>query len=345
VPTRARVFALTASVVVLLPLAASAQTADVAAATSTPPSPPRAAQSGEASGTRIVSDPLYLPLKGQVFGVTAYSFARPTGQNFKDGSETSSFTSDDNAFAQTLAYGLSNRLTARVAFGYGVNERDSTAAATGDVTVGNARGFNDPTFSVTWRVIDEPASPLVLDVTGGYSPNLLTAIASGGVGEGSIARGGQNADIAFAVGHVARAFTLAGTVTTTYVGDQTTEQLSNGTATSAAAHWSYAAGVATQTRFTSRTSLDAGVSVGSAAGYTVVNLANGNSHTYAPPVTRSVNLALNYHFRPNQLVGALTYAYDNNTDATNTFTKAASDTAVKDRSGQTVGFRLLYAFQ
>lgn len=343
--TRACVLTLTATAAVLLPVAGFAQTADAGSAATTSPALAHAAPADETAGTRILSDPLYLPLRGQVFGLTAYSFARPTGENFKAGSETSSFTADDNTFAQTLAYGLTNRLTVRVAFGYGVNERDSTAAATGDVTVGNARGFNDPTFSVTWRVLDAPASPIVLDVTGGYSPDLLTAVASGGVGEGSIARGGQNADIAMAVGHVGRAFTLAGTVTTTYVGDQTTEQLSNGTSTSAAAHWSYAAGVATQTRLTSRTSFDAGLTVGSAAGYAVVNLTNGNSHTYAPPMTRSLGVALNYHFQPNRLVGAFVYSYDNNTAATNTFAKATSDTAVKDRSGHTVGVRLLYAFQ
>lgn len=294
--------------------------------------------------TRIVSDPLYLPVKNQVYGVTGYTFARPTGQNFKAGSETSTFTSDDNTFAQTVAYGLSNRLTVRLGFGYGVNERDSTAEATGDVTVGNARGFNDPTFSVTYRLLDEPSSPLILDVTGGYSPDWLTAIASGGVGEGTLARGGQNADVAIAIGRVARAFTIAGTVTSTYVGEQTTEQLSNGTSTSAAAHWSYAAGVATQTRLTSRTSFDAGVTVGSAASYTVLNLTNANSHTSEPPVTRSLNLALNYHFHPD-LVGAFVYAYDNNTDSANTFDKSTSDTKVKDRTGNTVGVRLLYAFR
>jgi hypothetical protein len=340
---------LTSIAVVLLPVAARAQSANVATpattSVSTPSEAPRPSQSTDLVETRVLSDPLYLPMKGQVFGATGYTFARPTGQNFKAGAETGAFTADDNAFAQTLAYGLTDRLTARIGFGYGVNARDSTADATGDVTVGDARGFSDPTFSVTYRLVDELRSPFILDVTGGYSPDLLTAIASGGVGEGTIARGGQNADLAFAVGHVARAFTLAGTVTSTYVGEQTTAQLSNGTSTSADGHWSYAVGVATQTRFTARASLDAGLTVGSAATYTVLNVTNGNSHTYTPPVTRSLNLALNYHFRPNQLVGAFTYAYDNNTDATNTFAKSSSDTKVRDRTGNTLGFRLLYAFK
>ena len=347
--TRLCVSTLTSIVAVLLPVAALGQTANTASpvttTVSTAPDAPRAAQSTELVETRVLSDPLYLPMKGQVFGATGYTFGRPTGENFKAGSETGTFSSDDNTFAQTLAYGVTNRLTARIGFGYGVNERDSTADATGDVTVGNSRGFSDPTFSVTYRLVDELTAPFILDVTGGYSPDLVTAVASGGVGEGSMGRGGQNADLAVTIGRVTRAFTLAGTVTTTHVGEQTTEQLANGTSTAAAAHWSYAAGVATQTRFTSRASVDAGVTVGGAANYTVLNLTNDNSHTYAPAVTRSLNLALNYHFQPNRLVGSLTYAYDNNTDASNTFAKSTSDTTVKDRTGNTVGFRLLYAFE
>jgi hypothetical protein len=312
----------------LLPIRASAQTA-----------------TSESTGTRIVSDPLYLPLKGEVYGATVYTFNRPTGDNFKAGSETSSFTADDHAVDQTFAYGVSNRLTLRLGFGYGVNERDSTAAATGDVTVGNARGWSDPAFSATYRLLDDTTSPLIVDLTGGYSPDLIDAKASGGAGTGTVARGGQNGNVGVAFGRVTRGFTVAGTVAGTYVGQQTTLQLANGTSTAADAHWSYAFGLATQTRFTARTSLGAGISVGSAAGYTVSNIDTGNSHTYGPPVTRSLNLAFNYHVVPSRVVVALAYSYDNNTDATNTFVKTTSDTAVKDRSGNTVGVRLMYAFR
>ncbi|MGH9410227.1 MAG: hypothetical protein ACRD1V_12320 [Vicinamibacterales bacterium] len=299
----------------------------------------------EAADTRIVSDPLFLPLKGQVYGATIYSFNQPTGENFKAGAETSSFTAGDHLVNQTLAYGLLDRLTLRLGFGYGVNERDSTTEATGDVTVGNARGWSDPTVSATYRLLDETSAPLIVDVTGGFSPDLIDAKASGGVGTGTIGRGGRNADLGVSFGRVTRGFTLAGTTAATYVGQQTTLQLSNGTSTSADAHWSYSVGLATQTRFTARTSLGAGVTVGSAADYAVSNVDTGKTHTYGAPLTRSLNLAFNYHVVPNRFVVAVAYAYDNDTSATNTFVKATSNTAVKDRSGSTVGVRLMYLFQ
>jgi hypothetical protein len=333
---------------ILLPLQAEAQSTGDAATTPTTaaaPQPSRTNATGDISDVRIISDPLYLPMKGQVYGMTGYTFDRPTGQNFKNGSQTSAFTADDHSFDQTLAYGITNRLTVRLGFGYGVNERDSTAAATGDVTVGNSRGFNDPTFSATYRVIDEPGSPLVFDVTGSVSPDFMTAKASGGVGEGTLARGGQNAGIGVEFGRVTHAFTLAGTVSATYVGQQTTFQLSNDTSTSADAHWAYALGVASQTRFTDRVTCDAGLTVGSAATYTVTNVDTTNSHVASPAVTRALNFAFNYHLVPNRVVVAATYSYSNNSDATNTFAKATSDTAVKDRSGNAVGVRLFYTFR
>jgi hypothetical protein len=331
---------------VLLPLQARAQgTAANTTGASAPTAPAPARTSPDTGQTRIISDPLYLPLRGQVYGVTGYTFDRPTGQNFRNGSETSTFTADDHSFDQTFAYGLTNNVTIRMAFGYGVNERDSTAMSTGDVTVGNSRGFSDPTFSATYRLLDQPSAPLIFDITGSYSPDVIASTASGGVGEGSIGRGGQNAGLGVAFGRVMDAFTIAGTVGATYVGAQSTTQLASATSTSSDAHWSYAVGLATQTRVTSRVSLDAGVTVGSAASYVVTNIDTLNSHTYAPPVTRTLNLAFNYQLSPNHVVAAVTYAYSNNTDATNTFDKATSDTAVKDRMGNSVGFRVLYAFR
>jgi hypothetical protein len=115
------------------------------------------------------------------------------------------------------------------------------------------------------------------------------------------------------------------------------------TSTSADAHWSYAVGLATQTRFTPRISVSAGVTVGTTASYTVSNIDTGNSHSYSPPITRSLNAAFNYHIVPDRIVVAVAYGYDNDTDATNTFAKATSDTAVKGRSGNSVGVRLMYA--
>jgi len=340
--------AILSSAITLLPQHAQAQTAAPSAqpASPSPSSPPSSQGSGsiDVVGARILSDPLYLPLQGQVYGATAYTLDMPKGDNFKAGVNTGSFSASDDLINQTFAYGVLNSLAIRVTFGYGSNSRDSTAATTGDVTTGNASGFNDPTFSVTFRPLDEPRSPVILDLTVSYSPNTFASETAGGTSNGTIARGGQATGLSFALGRVMKSFTIAGTAASTYDGAQTNELLSNGTSTASGAFWSYTFGLVTETRFTERVSLDAGVTVSTSASYAVSNVQNGNPRTYAPPSTRALNIAMNYHFRPNRLVGSFTYSYDNDTTSTNTFAKASSDTAVENRMGNVVGFRLLYAF-
>jgi hypothetical protein len=334
--------------VAVLPAHAQAQTAAqnaqpaTASPSSTPPS--QGGSSIDLTDTRILSDPLFLPRKGQVYGATAYTLDRPQGDNFKAGVNTGSFTSSDNLIDQTLAYGLLNNLTIRLTQGYGINNRDSTAAATGDVTTGSATGFNDPTVSATFRVLDEPRSPVILNLTASYSPDAFASEASGGGSDGTIGRGGQTAGLSFALGRVTKAFTVAATAASTHVGPQVTELLSNGTSSASTSYWSYNLGLATQTRFADRWSLDAGFGFATAGNYDVSNIETGNPHVYAPSSTHSLNLALNFHIQPNRLVGSVTYTYNGYTDATNTFAKAALDTAVENRMSNTVGVRLLYVF-
>ena len=186
--------AILSTAVTLLPGHAQAQTGaqNAQPATASPSSPPPSQGSAvDLSATRIVSDPLYLPSKGQVYGATAYTLNMPQGDNLKAGVPTSSFTASDNLIDQTVAYGLLNDLTIRISLGHGNNNRDSTAATTGDVTTGNSSGFNDPTFSATFRVLDQLRSPVIFDLTASYSPDAFDAKAAGGGLDGTIARGGE----------------------------------------------------------------------------------------------------------------------------------------------------------
>ena len=130
--------------------------------------------------TRIISDPFFLPLKGQVYGATVFTLNSPSGDSFKAGVQTGSFHSSNSLIDQTFALGVARDFTIRAAMGFASNHRDSTAMATGDVTTGNSSGFNDPTFSATLRILEQLRSPLILDLTASYSPNLIDATSSGG---------------------------------------------------------------------------------------------------------------------------------------------------------------------
>lgn len=316
------------------------------AQTPAPAAPDATQSSGDLNpiGTRIVSDPLFLPRAGQGYGMSAFALDQPTGTNLRAGVATGSFKASDTSFDQTFAYGVTNMFTIRVALGYATNTRDSTAATTGDVTVGNASGMNDPTFSATYRMLDEPQSPLIFDVTASYSPDLFASQASGNGLNGTVARGGQNSGFSLALGREMQSFTIAATMGTTYVGQQTTELLSNNTSTQSDAHWSYNVGLNTQTRFTDRVSLNLGVSYSTAGNYEVSNIQTGNPRTYDAPATTALTLAFNFHLVPNQLVGSVTYEYDTFSEANNIFVNPKADTSVNNRTGNVVGVRLAYTF-
>jgi hypothetical protein len=294
--------------------------------------------------TRIVSDPFYLPLKGEVYGATVYTLNSPKGDNFKAGVQTGSFQSSNNLIDQTLALGVARDFTIRAVMGYASNHRDSTSVATGDVTTGNSSGFSDPTFSATYRLLEQLRSPIILDLTASYSPNLIDATSSGGGRDGNVARGGAAAGFSLALGREMKAFTIAATATGTYVGRQTTELLSNATSTESDAHWNYDLGLNTQTRFSDRVSLNAGVAYGITGSYGVANVQTGNPRTSEGPDARSFNAAINCHLVPNRLVGAITYTYTSDTDGKNIFPSPVSDNSVQNRTGNVVGVRLMYVF-
>ena len=161
--------------------------------------------------TRIISDPFFLPLKGQVYGATVFTLNSPNGDNFKAGVQTGSFHSSNSLIDQTFAVGVARDVTIRAAMGYASNHRDSTAMATGDVTSGNSSGFNDPTFSATLRLLEQLRSPAILDLTASYSPNLIDATSSAGERWKRRARGSAAASLA--LGSEMKAFTIAATAT------------------------------------------------------------------------------------------------------------------------------------
>ncbi len=196
-------------------------------------------------------------------------------------------------------------------------------------------------------MLDEPRSPIILNLTASYSPDAFGSEASGGGSDGTIARGGQTAGLSFALGRVTKSFTVArcdgGQHARWPAGDRT--PLANATSTQSDACWSYNLGLATQSSLRRALVARRRASRSRLAGRNVSNIETGNPHVYAPSSTHTFNIALNYHILPNQLVGSTaTYTYNGYTDATNTFAKAASDTAVENRMGNVVGVRQIYVF-
>src|SRR5215813_1438317 len=80
--------------------------------------------------TRIVSDPLFLPLEGQIYGQSAYRWSSSNDDVFDaTGARAASVQNTGNSLAQQFQYGITDDLALRLDWGYdwrSVSRHDAT---------------------------------------------------------------------------------------------------------------------------------------------------------------------------------------------------------------------------
>src|SRR5579872_318494 len=140
---------------------------------------------------RVVSDPAYLPLGGQLFGSSEYTYAM-TGSNTDNslGNLKSANQTLSNTITQLWEFGLTSDFTLRASDSY-VGSTSTTSPPNGTQTTTHSEGFNDPTFSVIWRALDQQDHPLNWDFQAAYAPNLFNAQSADASESGTVARGGD----------------------------------------------------------------------------------------------------------------------------------------------------------
>jgi len=292
---------------------------------------------------RIVSDPLYLPLEGQIYGATAYHWSSTTQDAFDaTGAQTSSSQITGNALAQQFQYGLTDDLALRLDWGYDWRSASRHLVPSG-VVVRSSSGWTDPTFGVTWRAIDQSASPFSLDLRADYSPDAFPAKSATTEDEGTIARGGQTVDLGLTLGHETRAFTIAALFDANYLGSRKVENQGTGGFTTTDSLWNYRLGLDTQTRLSDVLSINAGAGHTFANDATLFNSNTGLTHISQGGDFTDLNVALNYHFVPNVVVGSLGYQHNFYDDTRNLFpTSPTDDSSVRNKDEDVVGVTLRY---
>jgi hypothetical protein len=293
---------------------------------------------------RIVSDPLYLPLQGQVFGATSYDWGSSSFDTFDaGGARTSSSQVTSNDLDQQVMYGLSDDIALRFGWGYDWRSASRHLVPTGDV-VRSSSGWTDPDFGITWRAIDQrDGGPMSLDLRADYSPDAFPAKIATSIDEGTIARGGQAADFGLTLGHETRDFTLAGTFDANWSDTRSALNQSTGDTTTTNATWNYRLGLASQFRFTDLMSMNAGVGHTFANNANVFNSSDGLEHFSRGGDFTDVNVALNYHFVPNTVVGSIGYQHNFYDDTRNLFPTAPADnTAIRNKDEDLVGVTMRY---
>lgn len=293
---------------------------------------------------RIVSDPMYLPLEGQVFGSTEYLYGSATQDVYNAAHvRTAKQTVDSNAILQSFQYGITNELSAFGSIGYDPSITTKVSAPGGH-TSEERSGWVDPNFGLTYRAVDQAAgAPVSWDFTALYSPDAFDAKSPTLNHDGSVGRGGQEVDLSTRIGHVWNDFTLAGEFHANYDGKRDIADAGTGAMHSISSNWNYMIDLASQYRFTDRFSLNAGAGYRFAYDEDVLNPGPALGRSVHVAGTPSVNASLNYAFIPNQVVGSLEYEHRFNGDenAIDTAT-ATSGSSLHNRSEDLVGVNLRY---
>jgi hypothetical protein len=298
--------------------------------------------------SRVVSDPAYLPLQGQVYGSTEYSFGQITSNTLDNlGAPEFATSTVSNTVIQVLEVGMTDDLTFRVSDTYGWIDSTNNAPS-GASTVTHSDGFSDPIFGAIWRVMDEKDRPFNLDLMDSFAPNLFDAKSASDDLDGTIARGGATATLGTALSYETTAFTVYLQGTATYLGTRTILNQNTNITTNYDSSWQSLLSLSTQTRFADRWSLNAGLSRtfnGS------VNASFNNNKgvlvgfTNEPGDLSTLTGALNYQVTPGQFVASLIYShnfYDNG--GTTNFNFPNSDTTTTDKNQDVFSAELRYVF-
>lgn len=302
------------------------------------------AQDMASDGTRIISDPLYLPLQGQIYGETGYTYGS-TSQDIFDSTGTKTASSDVhlNQVSQQVLYGLTDDLILNFDWAYDPS-RDATRTPVGGTAVTrSSSGWTDPEFGITYRVMDQRTEPLTFDLRANYSPDAFPAKSATDDDEGTVARGGQMIDLGATLGHEGPMFTVAAKIDALWFDTRDVLNRSSGDTNQTDSQWNYRFGLDTQTRLSDAISFNAGAGHTFTNTATVFNMTSGLEHFSQGGDVTDLDASLNYQFVPNTLVASLEYQHNFYQNSRNVFPASPTDnTSIRNKNEDLVGVTLRY---
>jgi hypothetical protein len=295
---------------------------------------------------RYLSDPLYLPMQGQLEGTTSYSYSASTGHlDDAVGARVQSFDVRTDRIVQSLEYGLNDDLALSISDAYDPVHERIVHPVGGSQFTRNDSGLEDPTIGATWRVLDQNTNPFSLDLLASYSPNMISSNASSPTSDGSVARGGSQGSFGVGLGREMHDFAIRAGVNENWYGRSKVEDDTGASVASQGSYWNTSADLTTQTRLSDQFSLDAGVGYVFAHDTDLDNHVTGVDFVTRPGNGANARLGLNYNIVPNKFVVGLTYGYNAYETSHETSPSTPADnTATRDRKENVVGAKLDYNF-
>lgn len=299
-----------------------------------------------ADDPRFLSDPAWLPLAGQFDGSTSFTMSESRGNTYDStGTLASHFYDQSERLSQKIGYGITDDVSVDLGISYLPFDKVNRYPVGGGQIVRESSGFTDPSIGVTWRAIEQGASPVNFDVFGSYSPDWIGATAGTGLSHGSEGRGGQEGEVGLAVSHVMPVFTIYGSAGANFIGRRDVFNPATGTSVLRSSATSWTVALDTQTRFNDALSFNAGIGETFGHDRTTIIGPTGVEHLGDPGNRTDLHLAANYSFIPQTLVGSLTYAHAFDGTSRDVFPATpANDTSTRGRQANAWGVRLAYAF-
>ena len=235
---------------------------------------PAAAADWDSDTTRLLGDPGFLPLAGQIEGSfsTTYSVDRYDFTNDAFFKNSASYRRTGLGFLPALNYGITDDITifANLGWGNSFNRENYTRerlifgipiriVSVKGTTTFHALGADNPEFGATWRAIDQRNAPVSVDITGSYAPDIFKSRSASAVQTGSFADGGQSGNVQLAISREMQLLTLRAYGTFSYEGRRNELADSGFEDLRSAPHAAYAAGLQTELRLLPWLALHAGV--------------------------------------------------------------------------------------
>lgn len=257
--------------------------------------------------TRYLSDPSFIPLKGQLTSGTTYGFQRTSENAFRGGNpEAVGVKINWNTIEQGFTYGITDRLSINTSMSFEQKRETDSYPYIGDYKF-YSDGFTNPSFGVTYRSVDQTSSPVSIDIGGTYTPDLLPARLASSEQAGTVASGGQVVGAFVAASRETKSFTVLTSISANYFGDQRATVVSDDSVEKTGAHYGYSWALKTQTRLSDRFSVDAGLSLSQTTGYRQSNAQEGYTDTERHGLTTNPYVALNTFIVPNRIYVGLAY--------------------------------------
>ena len=282
--------------------------------------------------TRILSDPLFLPLKGQIYGMTAYTFSDLRGDGFDASSGVRNYYERDfiHTLSQNLAYGLTDNFTVRITESYSWERDEYTLDSASSAS--SSKYTSNPKFGATYRVLDQSAYPVDADLSVSYTPNF-------NINGGYVTSGLQMVGLTGSIGREMKAFTVQLTGSAEYHGVLKNISLDE----REGQYWFYILGLDTQTRLTDRFSVNCGIKYYFPDTQKIHDVDGVEKDLWGNYM--SINTAFNYQIIPNRLVGAITYSYvPTNSVKVKHSNPGRDNENLNELYGNVVGVRLQYLF-